>query len=60
MREMASSIEGDKTPFTKPATPNRNDLCPCGSGKNLKMLFELTEAVYEFTSRPIAQSGFGG
>lgn len=36
MREMAASIEGEKTPFTKPATPNRNDLCPCGSGKKFK------------------------
>ena len=36
MREMASSIEGDKTPFTKPATPNRNDLCPAAAKKNLK------------------------
>jgi|GEM_PF-5982152 len=36
MREMAASIEGDKTPFAKPATPNRNDLCPCGSGKKFK------------------------
>jgi uncharacterized protein YecA (UPF0149 family) len=36
MREMSASITQVSAPVIKPATPNRNDLCPCGSGKKFK------------------------
>lgn len=36
MREMSASITQSSTPFVKPDAPNRNDLCPCGSGKKYK------------------------
>ncbi|MEY4589384.1 MAG: motif [Pseudomonadota bacterium] len=36
MREIYASVTQTTTPFTKPAAPNRNDPCPCGSGKKFK------------------------
>lgn len=36
MREMSASIKQASTPLVKPEAPNRNDPCPCGSGKKYK------------------------
>lgn len=36
MREMSASIKQASTPLVKPDAPNRNDPCPCGSGKKYK------------------------